>query len=561
MRCVVFFYLACAFACAAQAQPQNTPDALKYWIFLEDKPAHFQPADLHPRTQDRRDQRGTPSATPYDAPLDSTYLLALEKGGIRPLIKSRWLNAVSAWLTPQQYNHLQALSFVDKLEPVGRALPASINVLPESPLLVHPAPLQEQKTQIDYGSSTTQLALMNAIAPLERGVNGAGVRMGFLDTEYDSLQHRAFQTMRDEGRFVNIRNFAQGPQSSRHGLSVLSTAVGFDEGFLVGPAYGAEVLVATTEFAPTETNQEEDNLVAGLEWLEANGVDVVNISLGYTTFDAGEHSYTTADLDGNTAVTTRAVDIAVGLGMVVVSSAGNSAGCGSPNNCWYFIGTPADADSVIAVGAVRSDSLRAGFSSFGPTADGRIKPDVSAMGQGVFLATSGNGYAFSSGTSFSSPLTAAVVAQMLQVNPQLNPIEVRTILRETASQAQSPDNALGWGIINADAAVQMAETGINPLISVHTERTLPKHISIEPPYPNPFSSSATLTISASTPLSSVRISVFNLRGERVAEPFTGALSPGSHDIAISAEALPAGLYLYRVETQGFQESGKLFVVK
>lgn len=559
MRCFVLLLFLLLLVPYAHAQETVHPTAIKYWIFFDSKPQTVS-SPASERTLDRRATRAAVETTFFDADLDSTYLWHLEQLGIVPQVRSRWLNAVSAPLTPAQVESLRATSFVQRLTPVGRAIPTHEATYAPSPVLPASSSLLSEKAATSYGFSETQLALMNAIAPLERGIDGSGVRIGFLDTEYDSLQHRAFQRLRDEGRFIGIRNFAQGPQGSRHGLAVVSTAVGYDPGILVGPAHGAEVLVATTEYAPTETNQEEDQLVAGLEWLEANGADVVNISLGYTTFDVGEHSYTPDDLDGNTAVTTRAVDIAVGLGMVVVTSAGNEASCGSPQNCWYFIGTPADADSVIAVGAVRADSSRASFSSFGPTADGRIKPDMAAMGQQVYLATSGDGYAFSNGTSFSSPLTAAVAAQMLQVNPSLTPLDVRAILRATASQATNPDNALGWGIINADAAVIMAETGINP-IGVSNETVQPLSFTVGEPYPNPFASSTTLTIASTENLSPIRISIYSLKGERLTIPFEGPVYAGQNHLRLHIPDLPSGLYFYRVESTSVLHTGKLFVVK
>jgi subtilisin family serine protease len=381
------------------------------------------------------------------------------------------------------------------------------------------------------------------------------VRFGLIDTGTGDLTGiPVFSKMLTEGRLIESRDFTGQPDDNhRHGRSVLSIAAGFDEGQLIGPAYGAEVLHARTEYDSTETNQEEDNLVAALEWMESEGVDVVNISLGYTTFDAGEESYTYDDMDGNTAVTTIAADLAVGLGVVVVTSAGNAAGCGSPNNCWFYVGAPADADSVITVGAVDGTGGKAGFSSFGPTADGRIKPDVSAMGQGTYHYGSGGTYGTGNGTSFSSPIVAGVVAQMLQANPALTPIEVRDILRQTAANAANPNNATGWGIIDADAATLMA-------FDTHTEGDVPDHLSLAPPYPNPFSTTTVLGVRAPAPVQA-RLSVFDLLGRRRAVAFEGRLQPGLNPLPIDGQALPAGVYYYLLEAGASSATGPLVKVR
>jgi len=428
------------FALAAPAQAQTT----RAWIFV-DCP-RGEAVALTDAARARRALRGDRME---DFAVAASCRTALEAAGARLRVESTWLHALSADLDNTALARVQALPFVRGLYPVATLAPQRAPGVTFAPVWVGPA-------LIDYGASRPQLNAINAIPPLERGINGRGVKVGFLDTEYGDFTHPVFARMRSEGRLGGYRNFAQGPQSDRHGLNTSSVAVGYAEGNLVGPGWGAPLFAATTEFAPTETNVEEDNFVRGLEWLESQGVDVVNVSLGYTTFDPGQRSYTYADLNGDRGVTTRAADAAAARGVVMVVSAGNE-GCASPTQCWYYIGTPADGDSVIAVGATTIAGAKASFSSFGPTADGRIKPDVSAPGVSVVVASgSGTGYTTSSGTSFSAPLVTGVVAQMLQANPSLQPIQVRTILRSTASQANAPDNRLGWGIVNADAAITLA---------------------------------------------------------------------------------------------------------
>jgi len=544
----VTFVLGLSATAAAQPAPSDT-QPLKYGVFFADKPADASKApavEIADEALERRALRARRASGWYDTPVAPSYVEALRTHGAEPLVQSRWLNAVSVLLTPAQVDQVQALPFVKELRLVGQRIRP---VVPEAP--PPPAgPSAFKATMSDYGLSDTQLAVMNAIAPLEAGINGAGVILGFLDTEFGEFAHPVFAHLHEDNRLLGYMNFAQGPQGSRHGLSVASVAVGFEEGNLVGPAHGASVLAATTEYAPTETNQEEDNLVAGLEWMEAEGADVVNISLGYTEFDAGENSYTYEDLDGDTGTTTRAVDIAAGLGVIVVTSAGNEG-----NGAWQFIGTPADADSVIVVGAVQADSVRASFSSVGPTADGRTKPDVAAMGRSVYIAGN-SGYGFSSGTSFSSPLVAGVVCQILQVNPTLGPIEVRDLLRSTASQFSNPDNELGWGIVNAAAAIAAADAATD-----REDADEPRTSSIPPPHPNPFTDRTTFEIKVPTNAGKVRLSVFNVLGQEVRTIALGNKAAGVHEFTLDARGLTSGVYVYRVEAGDFSASKRMILVE
>jgi hypothetical protein len=209
-------------------------------------------------------------------------------------------------------------------------------------------------------------------------------------------------------------------------------------------------MLGKTEYVPTETEIEEDNWVAGIEWMESYGVDVVSSSLGYTTFDDSTgYLYSHGDFNGRTAVTTKAAMMAARKGVVVVNSMGNEG------NTAGSIIAPADADSIISAGAVNYSGVLASFSSVGPTNDGRIKPDVVAPGVSIYVASTAgaSAYGHSSGTSFSCPLTAGVAALVLSAHPEFTPVQVRGAIRNTASQADRPDNSYGWGVVNARAAV------------------------------------------------------------------------------------------------------------
>ncbi len=384
-----------------------------------------------------------------DLPVLESYVRAVENAGARVVVRSRWLNAVSVIADSNALYKIARLPFVRHTQPVATAF----SWLPET---VPPAALKKpaEEAGLSYGPSFTQLALMRVPELHQWGVTGAGVIVGMLDAGYDWRSHEAFQHVRVLGEHDFIWNDditydQEGqdyPGQDDHGTMTFSTIAGYMPGQLVGPAFDASFYLAKTERVTDleghdfEKPVEEDYWVAGLEWLERNGVDLVSSSLGYLDW------YTPQDMDGNTAVVTVAADLAAKKGVLVINSAGNEG-----NHAWQKIIAPADGDSVVAVGAINADGSIASFSSLGPTADGRIKPDVVAMGNGVYVASpSGfSEYTYVRGTSFSCPLVAGVAALVLSAHPWLTPMELRDALRETADRAASPDTVYGWGLVDA----------------------------------------------------------------------------------------------------------------
>jgi len=521
----------------------DTDAGAKYWIFFRDKldssGKKATPVEISDEAVTRRETRGrTDNVEDLDVPVSSLYLDRLESAGIAPVVRSRWLNAVSAVLAPSELEIVRSMPFVKDVRLVGVSLMERSVPMPQTATIRDS--YMYARRRLDYGPSLAQLELVNAVGPIEEGINGSGVILGFLDTTYGGFSHPVFEMLVDDGRMLGEMDFTLGGGTNTHGMSVASVAVGFSEGDLIGPAHGASVLAATTEWEPTETNQEEDNFVAGLEWLESQGVDVVNTSLGYTTFDAGQNSYEPADLDGNTAVTTIASDLAASLGVIVVTSAGNDAGCGSPTSCWYYVSTPADGDSVIAVGGTDASGARASFSGRGPTADGRTKPDVAALATNVQVAQVSSAFGFSAGTSFASPMIAGIVAQMLEVNPGLGPTDVMDILRMTASRYQTPDNELGWGIVDAEAAIAFAIQ-----VSTHNGGGHAPTLTVLPPYPNPGNTRISLGVliaGGSTPL---EVSLHDVLGRLVSRTTVHA-DAGRTDIELDVSLLPSGPYFVLV---------------
>ena len=505
----------CLFApLAAYAQ---TPGASRYWIVVgTDGGAETPPAS---RALVRRAARGTVHAPAHpDRGVNPAALSALRAAGVEPLRQSRWLGAVSADLTAEQAVAVAALPEVRAVRPVARLVEQSVQAATP-----YASPAQSP-VFIAYGPSEAQLTFVRADETLEAGRDATGVVFGILDTLFD-FGHPALAHIPASGHLRGQQNYIGGQQANYHGLATSSIALGYQDGQLVGPAWNADVLAATTEFAPTETHAEEDAFVAGMEWMESQGADVVSISLGYSVFDVGEGDYTYADMDGNTTVVTRAADFAASLGVAVVVAAGNEG-----NNTWHFITAPADADSVITVGAATSAGSRSGFSGFGPTADGRTKPDVAALGSGVYVASPGGGAGFGSGTSYAAPMVAGVVAQMLGARPSLTPIQIRDALRATASRAATPTNDLGWGIVDA----------VRAFVATNTEAPAPGAPSAWRLAPNVARPGRTLTITVASGVpQAVTVSLVDLLGRRVAE---WTVPAGAAQATVRVPDLPAGTY-------------------
>lgn len=435
----------------------------KVWIFFQDKghkaATKYASSDLGltPQSLERRARILPPDALidSYDLPLCSSYLDRLEALGAEIRVTSRWLNGVSAVLTRAQKHEIREWPFVKAVRPVAY----SDMVLPESPLPAGPRRMHSSEEHVyNYGTSRTQNEMIRVPDVHDLGITGSRVMIGMLDTGFDYRDRDVFAHLDvvaeydfiwDDDTTANGMN--DPDRQDDHGTETLSVIAGYLPGMLIGPAFQARYALAKTEWLATETRVEEDNWVAGLEWLEAQGVDIVSSSVAYNIFDEG-FAYTYDDLDGRTCVTTLAAEIAFQKGVVVVNSAGNER-----NDPWHYIMSPADGPHVLAAGAVDLTGEITYFSSVGPTADGRYKPDVMAMGMGVVAANpnrdSDYDFFYLSGTSFSCPLVAGVCALVLDAHPELPPIEIRNAVRRTADRASNPDTLYGWGIVNAYEAV------------------------------------------------------------------------------------------------------------
>ncbi len=433
--------------------------AEKYWFYFKDKGAgnisdrlRYLQKNLPERCRLRRakTRSGRKLCDETDLAVHPAYLNNLRAHGITPVVVSKWLNAVSAYAGEKQLAAMRKEPYILSITRVGFAV--------RKRKLSKTTPVERQLLNdyyFDYGPSLTQNRLIHVPELHNLGFYGQGVRIAVFDTGF-RLNHEAFDHLKVAAAYdfihgdkvVDNEPVQDGATQNRHGSLVLSIIAGFRQGKLIGPAFKSSFLLAKTEDESSETPVEEDYWIAAAEWADSLGAHVISSSLGYLDW------YFPENMDGRTAPITIAADLAVQKGIIVVTSAGNEG-----NSRWGIIAAPADGDSVIAVGAVNASGSIAPYSSAGPTADGRIKPDVVAMGTGVTCINTppkngtGQSYTAVSGTSASCPLVAGVAAIILSAHPDLSPMQVRDALLYTADRATHPDNRYGYGLVNAREAL------------------------------------------------------------------------------------------------------------
>ncbi|MCB9247395.1 MAG: S8 family serine peptidase [Ignavibacteriales bacterium] len=459
---ILFFYLISSSAFAQE----------KYLIYFKDK-GDFGKETLSKTTvkvnlaklilseksiERRRKSMGNDFITFQDLPISENYVDQLRANNVQIVHKLKWFNAVSAIINSSDLSTVKNLKFVDKIEKVKKL--KSITPITDA----------EQSSNLnkinatdvyDYGQSLTQYQLSDIPQVHDLGFTGEGITIGILDSGFEwkkltSLKDRNVIAEHDfiyndnvtanDSKDTTENNFTQ----HNHGTAVFSILAGFDEGNIVGPAFNSNFILAKTEYIPSETHAEEDNYAAALEWMDSIGVDITTSSLGYSEFDATDFSYTYADMNGSTTIVTKAAEFAFERGIVVITSAGNEG-----NNSWYYITAPGDGFNTLTIGAVTSTNLLASFSSHGPTFDGRIKPEVVAMGSNVMHATTGKSpYSFGSGTSYSAPIVAGITGLLMSAHPHLTNKQVRSIIMNSGDNLANPNNDVGYGLVSALKAIE-----------------------------------------------------------------------------------------------------------
>jgi len=447
----------------------------KYMVYFKDKGITVQTSlqktsqayaeavqSLSERSIQRRiKHRGADNFVTFeDVPIHQPYISELENSGARIWNKLKWFNAVSLYADKDQIAKISSLPFVEKVEAVQTLSYKKDKIEEQSPRSFEKTSINNTGLAYDYGSSLGQYALSDIPQVHAKGITGDSVVIGILDSgfRWKLIESLVSRKVIAEYDFVfhdnNTANEAGdvGSQDS-HGTSIFSLIGGYKEGKIVAPAFNASFILAKTEDIGSETHVEEDNYAAALQWMDSIGVDITTSSLGYNEFDPSTFSYAYSDMNGKTTVVTKAVELAfTQFGISTFTSAGNDG-----NSPWHYIGAPADGFNVIAVGSVSNSNIKAGSSSFGPSYDGRIKPEIVTQGVLDYVAsvsgTSTSAYGTASGTSAAAPIAAGIAAQLLSLYPHLTNVQIRQILLATAGNAASPNNEIGYGLLSSLKAI------------------------------------------------------------------------------------------------------------
>lgn len=518
---------------------QTSPDT--YWVpftdkentpFSLDQPEQF----LSARAIQRRTTQGI-GYDQLDLPVDPAYITAvLNTGEVDLLNQSKWFNGITIRTTDlDALSAIQSLGFVNALQPTGVSMAGQSR----QPKFLELAPVLDRDGEPElYGTAFRQIEMLNGHQLHAIQAKGQGMLIGVLDSGFLGVDSAiAFQSLRDRDGIVLTRDLVRHDgdvfDDHYHGRSVLSCMAADLDGVILGTAPGADYVLIRTENAESEYPVEEDNWIAGAELADSIGCDVLNTSLGYTTFDDSTMDHTYAQLDGQTLRISIAARIAVQKGMIPVHSAGNSG-----TSEWRYIGAPADAIDILAVGAVGDVENSAPWSSRGPSADGRVKPDVCAMGWGsIVLRENVDSVVAANGTSFASPILAGLVACLWQLHPNNTAPEVMAAVRQSASFYTAPSDSLGYGV--PDFALAHTILLATSIRSTTDQGTL--HM-----YPLPFTDQ--LNIAFRDPVAGpLQLTLLDLAGRTV---WSGSQAPTGNRLQVGGLGeMAEGLYVLQLTDQ------------
>lgn len=514
-------------------------------ILSLDKPIEF----LTQQAIDRRNREGI-SADSLDLPVSEKYLTEVTSISDYILYSSKWLNATVLVAENQDVKNIKALPYVDRVELIGLGYTPSPTARVNPRIFASyilqtcsPSEASQRSLTIHENSYDFQNMLLGIDQMHEDGFTGKGVTVAVFDAGFPGVDKiSAFSHLQSGNKIIGVKDVVRPwnkdvYSENQHGTNVLSLIASNEPDFMVAGAYDANFILVRTEEVATEYRIEEYNWTRAAEYADSLGTDIISSSLGYYDFDDPSMNYSLADLDGETTIISKGATIAASKGILVVNSAGNSG----PEEKTIF--APSDAKGILAIGSVGKSLEVSNFSSRGPTADGRIKPDLAALGDGTALIRSDGKVGFANGTSFSAPQIAALAAGLWEAKPEWTKDELITRLLESATQFDDPDNLLGFGIPNFRKAL------FGDILGVDSNEDIPWKV-----YPNPLLDDE-LNIYFGTELES-ELTLIDLTGKVIEHTH---LTRPNYNVPyrIQLEGLKPGLYLIQLQQGSLIKQSKL----
>jgi hypothetical protein len=553
----LFFFVISGFS---QQIPQ------KYFIAFTDKNGtpysiNNPQAFLTQRAIDRRAAQGIPIIE-EDLPVNPAYVTAVAALGVQVFTRCKWFNGITVLVNDTAVlPSIRTLSFVQSVTRVtsynskkseggdGKfRLEEELRKTGGTHSTSSPGSIQSY----DYGPSHGQIHLLNGDILHNMGYRGQGKVIAVLDAGFQNADVTpVFDSLRANNQILGTRDFVNPGgnvyQEHWHGGAVLSTMGGNIPGQLIGTAPKASYWLIRTEDAATENIVEEYNWVVGAEMADSVGADVINSSLGYSTFDNDWMDHTCADMNGYTNPSTRGANTAANKGIALSISAGNEGG-----TSWTCVSSPSDALYALSIAATDSSGNRAYFSSTGIDTGNYVKPNIASDGWNAWVAYPDGTLGYGSGTSFASPINAGMMACLWQAEPDVNQSQLQLAIERSASQYTHPDSLLGYGIPDYSKALVLAQVGVKSEASFRV-------------YPNPFKDA--FTISFDSNLSgNLEISLISITGDLILKTkkmiFTGAgntvniddldrLAPGMYILKISSGSRAEYLHMVKIENNKY----------
>ena len=469
-----------------------------------------------------------------DLPVTASYIQGISSLSQELLYVSKWLNAAIVVTDAEGKKKMEGLPFVQKVDWVAKGFISRTGNRNSTEVSASPSKkwvLEESYRQA--AAYDFQNELLGIPAMHQAGFTGKGITVAVFDSGFPGLDKatafsHVFANSQVLGQLNVVRPWTKDVfRDNEHGTQVASLILANQAGTLVAGAHQAKVIFAITEDVATEYPIEELNWVRAAEYADSLGVDIINSSLGYLDFDEPSLTYTKSQLDGKTTYVTRGATLAARRGILVVNSVGNYGSAGSSS-----LVAPADADGILAVGAVNSSSTVSSFSSRGPTADGRIKPELVAFGQSPVLIRGSGQVGAASGTSFSAPQIAALAAGLWQAKPEWTKDELLSNLLKSGSQYATPDQNLGYGVPNFRSAFYGALLGLNEEVELGSNI-----------YPNPLRTES-LSIRFGKELR-MTLQILDSSGRKVVER-VGERSAAKDPYLFNLADLPSGIYFIQL---------------